>query len=162
MFYSILDVLLGKPTVMDDEIQRKVNSLLGEYFTNQSMEVSWKILITSSNQIIFNIVCYQDAVLDMKNGCIPQPSIDLLTNAWYTVLEHNRKRCLITPRRPHHEATADRNEYFLNHQLRFCALLSALINAIFLYKNMDCKTKWFSSSFSLCISIVESVNCYTV
>lgn len=33
------ELLLGKPNVSDDEIERKVDRVLGEYFMNESLEV---------------------------------------------------------------------------------------------------------------------------
>ena len=39
-YFCCSDVLIGKSTVTDDEIERKSHSLLGEYFTNEKIEVN--------------------------------------------------------------------------------------------------------------------------
>ncbi|XP_046441878.1 eukaryotic translation initiation factor 4 gamma 1-like isoform X2 [Daphnia pulex] len=64
------DVLLGKSTVTDDEIERKSHSLLGEYFTNEKIE---------------------DAVLDMKEWLHPSTIARFINQCLLHVLEHNKK-----------------------------------------------------------------------
>nr|CAH0099116.1 unnamed protein product [Daphnia galeata] len=64
------DVLLGKSTVTDDEIERKSHSLLGEYFMNEKME---------------------DAVLDMKEWLHPSTVARFINQCLLHVLEHNKK-----------------------------------------------------------------------
>jgi hypothetical protein len=38
-----LDVFFGKSTVTDEQIERKSRSILGEYFTNEKIEVNINI-----------------------------------------------------------------------------------------------------------------------
>nr|CAH0099124.1 unnamed protein product [Daphnia galeata] len=64
------DVLLGKSTVTEDEIERKSHSLLGEYFMNEKME---------------------DAVLDMKEWLHPSTVARFINQCLLHVLEHNKK-----------------------------------------------------------------------
>nr|CAH0113662.1 unnamed protein product [Daphnia galeata] len=64
------DVLIGKSTVTDDEIERKSHSLLGEYFTNEKIE---------------------DAVLDMKEWLHPSTVARFINQCLLHVLEHNKK-----------------------------------------------------------------------
>lgn len=64
------DVLIGKSTVTDDEIERKSHSLLGEYFTNEKIE---------------------DAVLDMREWLHPSTVAKFINQCLLHVLEHNKK-----------------------------------------------------------------------
>nr|CAH0113663.1 unnamed protein product [Daphnia galeata] len=64
------DVLIGKSTVTDDEIEQKSHALLGEYFTNKKIE---------------------DAVLDMKEWLHPSTVARFINQCLLHVLEHNKK-----------------------------------------------------------------------
>ncbi|XP_046457222.1 eukaryotic translation initiation factor 4 gamma 3-like isoform X2 [Daphnia pulex] len=64
------DVLVGKSTVTDDEIERKSRSILGEYFTIEKIE---------------------DAILAMKEWLHPSTIARFINQCLLHVLEHNKQ-----------------------------------------------------------------------
>jgi hypothetical protein len=42
VIFGCSDVLMGRPTVTEDEIERKSHALLSEYFANEKIEVNIK------------------------------------------------------------------------------------------------------------------------